>query len=744
MVWKTKAGPDGSFYFEKTVNGIANPVLLKGVSLCGMEYVPMTRNDKANLWLSFFDPKDVNSRKLSIFRTVVFNMIQYLINNWKVNVIRVPICVSAFAEGYNISFQGDKQNYSYPFLVKIVIDEITKRNVVAIVDGHVWAVNSSKQFLYGQGKSYTNPNLTPTATQAYQTMDQSLEELLDTTTGKPTSDFLTAWSTIVSSLSSVTNPENVWFEPVNEPFFRSLKDDTTQFNLWKTFFNEMITSIRQTSSNIIIVNGLDRAYDFRLAVGKSGLFSNMENIAFGVHPFQTSSCCGLITRLDSQQEISNLRSKFPLYKSVSLQVSRPGYNVDQSLADPYENVYCNYPGSKPLSYAKDKFFNLPGATDNINLINYRCNSNYYSSQSQKLPPCGYNPDLYDVSSNKLGTFLGHCPDNVKSALNSKTSPVPLSGWDLYFLGMRTQGPLIATAFGTFDCSLPFLQQFFSYTRKYNISWVAFGVQPYLPFVVYSKIWNPCNLLCLTVPAIKPQNQKQRRVLPVLSKNYVVGNYFECYNSKNCSSVLNPIGNDSNQYGMFIVRQIPNKILTFSPSPSSESPTPSLPTRGPDVIYEETDGPSTSSSPITTSAAPTTTSSAPSTTSAAPTTSSIAPTDEPEISTSYEPTPFTSESPTSEFPFTSTTSSPFDNEDITTSAPIINPEEKTTESPIESSTTQTPIGESQKDFDFIPIVIIYVFMIFVFLVIIISVKNGIPVIKKIMNYLYGMLFAPVFM
>ena len=54
MAWKTVRGSDGVFYFQKTKNGVSSKILLKGISLNGLEYLPNTVFDRANFYLAFF------------------------------------------------------------------------------------------------------------------------------------------------------------------------------------------------------------------------------------------------------------------------------------------------------------------------------------------------------------------------------------------------------------------------------------------------------------------------------------------------------------------------------------------------------------------------------------------------------------------------------------------------------------------------------------------------------------------
>jgi hypothetical protein len=51
------------------------------------------------------------------------------------------------------------------------------------------------------------------------------------------------------------------------------------------------------------------------------------------------------------------------------------------------------------------------------------------------------------------------------------------GWSKYILPMAQYGPLIATEFGTYDCSSPFYMRFLHWAANNNVSYTAFAVWP---------------------------------------------------------------------------------------------------------------------------------------------------------------------------------------------------------------------------------------------------------------------------
>jgi len=51
------------------------------------------------------------------------------------------------------------------------------------------------------------------------------------------------------------------------------------------------------------------------------------------------------------------------------------------------------------------------------------------------------------------------------------------GWSKWVLPMQNYGPLIATEFGSFDCSSPFVTQFLKWARQFGISYTAWAIWP---------------------------------------------------------------------------------------------------------------------------------------------------------------------------------------------------------------------------------------------------------------------------
>jgi len=625
ILWSTLPDQNGNYQFIRTINGKAEKVILRGISLNGLEYLPKDKKDATNILLSFFDPEDPTTHTLKNFTTIIKNIVGVLCDEWRVNLVRLPICVSAYSEIIQIYFQGDNKSYSYPRLVKIIIGAILEKDNVVVIDGHLWATDpETSKIAYPKFCSFDFEQNRPTNTQNYGIQNYALQDLMEVSNGKPVPGIVSAWNAIVAdTLKSFDNNQNIWYEFVNEPFYRpftsedrAFSTNRVKFRNWKTFFHTLIKNTREIApNNILIVNGLDRGYDFLGAINElsaipyqnlRSLFGNdNKNIAYGVHPFQIASCCGLITSPgDDPNIIDTIRRIYIPYKNTetsTLLLSDKPYTMDQSIFDPYEKAYCNFPGkisnrnvyqdnmkgnafSIPSPEGK-YYFDLPSATQNTDLDMLKCDHSFNKSQSKKLPPCHFDDRLVDARTGTeyVGTYIGDCPNNVVKALSSKKFDVPSSGWNKYFLGMRKYGPIIATAFGTFDCSLPYIQAFLEYAEINSLSWIAFGIQPYLPYLMYKKNLNPCNLSCLTIPALSPAIGQS--VKPVLPSGKRIGNYMECVDRQNCSLVLTPIGNKDG-YGDTIKKymrlnkrkeeKVPPKPSPPEPEPKTKKPKPPKP------------------------------------------------------------------------------------------------------------------------------------------------------------------------
>src|SRR5262249_29302902 len=152
--------------------------------------------------------------------------------------------------------------------------------------------------------------------------------------------------------------------------------------------------------------------------------STYANIAYAFHPYQHGSCCG--------------------------QIGTSG--TDLSATDPYESGFCSYyPDGSTWGPATGAA--LPGAKTCVN-------NGYAATQDKKMPPCTWVATAFNPATGKAGLCAGD--RGICNALGEadckRVDPASPSagGWSKYALPMTNYGPLIATEFGSFDCSSGFV------------------------------------------------------------------------------------------------------------------------------------------------------------------------------------------------------------------------------------------------------------------------------------------------
>jgi len=220
---------------------------------------------------------------------------------------------------------------------------------------------------------------------------------------------------------------------------------------------DAVKVIRDTvgASNVILVGGLDWAYDF---LGKGGsstggpiarpsliTWTSYQNVGYTLHPYQHGACCGQI-----------------------------GQTSDLSAQDPFESAFCQY---APDNYTASKS-PLPIPTGDSG--SHVCDSTGYArTQDKKAPPCTWAP--YATSGGVTGLCAGdktYCQGKSKSDCDAvDPSSATAGGWSSYVLPMAKYGPLVATEFGPFDCSSAFTTKFLAYAKQFGVSYTAWALWP---------------------------------------------------------------------------------------------------------------------------------------------------------------------------------------------------------------------------------------------------------------------------
>jgi hypothetical protein len=530
--WHTDRDPTtGHFVF---IDPSGHKAVLQGLSMTGFETGTRETLSGGGYWLfnSGSTPDTTNAP------AIIDNVVSTMASKWKVDVVRVPVCGSAWAQNYSVRDWGSNSIAAYKAWVNEAVKQARSAGKVVILDLHLWAiakmskgggpqrgtfVSNGKTQNYSDfedgcnGVNTVTNNGTPVdscAPQDWYTADATKWECSIANADGVSlhnayynkSSITTMWQSVAGQYSS---DDGVWFELFNEPYTRlapasfpgtgaNQLDQDYPWDLWTDVMSTWIAAIRDGAhaKNIILVNGLDWGYDFG---PRYGPISNPEkylpwkgqyaNIAYAFHPYQHGACCGAIGAAAT----------------------------DQSATDPYESGFCSYysdgstwgsPSNAPLP--------VPGGLT--------CGKNgYAATQDKKMPPCTWVPSAWNPTTKATGLCAG---DRVlcgnKSQLdcqNSDDSQPSAGGWSRYVLPMAKYGPLIATEFGSFDCSSPFVSRLLSYMSKFDISYTAWALWP-------QNSGGPAGLGSCGYPSvIKPAADP--------------GDFHQCFDASSCTALLQP-------------------------------------------------------------------------------------------------------------------------------------------------------------------------------------------------------------
>lgn len=94
--WRTARDPATGRFTLVTPDG--KKAVLQGVSMTGHETGTRQTNSGGGFWLFTSDkqPESANSP------TVVKNVVRTLVKKWKADIVRIPICGSAWTQNYNV------------------------------------------------------------------------------------------------------------------------------------------------------------------------------------------------------------------------------------------------------------------------------------------------------------------------------------------------------------------------------------------------------------------------------------------------------------------------------------------------------------------------------------------------------------------------------------------------------------------------------------------------------------------
>jgi hypothetical protein len=270
------------------------------------------------------------------------------------------------------------------------------------------------------------------------------------------------WSDIATRYKG---DSGVWFELYNEPYSRKAAtpfpsagvnedDKDYPWDLWTSYMLTQIQAIRDQAAapNIVLVNGLDWGYDFGPEYGPIAhpdqylpWATKYANVAYAFHPYQHGACCGAIG----------------------------ASGTDLSATDPYESGFCSY-------YPDGTTWGAPSGAA-LPAGKSCTNKGYAATQDKKMPPCTWVSTAWNPTTKQNGLCAGDrtvCGPKDESECNAVDWASPSAGgWSRYALPMAKYGPLIATEFGSFDCSSGYVKTLLRYMNQFDISYTAWALWP---------------------------------------------------------------------------------------------------------------------------------------------------------------------------------------------------------------------------------------------------------------------------
>ena len=485
--WHTSADPTtGRFTF---VDPLGYARVLRGVSLTGMESGTPGDASGGGYWM--FDPGSSGTAP-----QIIDNMVNALDQTWNPGIIRVPICGSAWATPYMVHDWNGNNLMNYRDWVDLVVKKERSLGRVVIIDLHLWQIaplsrasNGQKRINDETGLPYTNR---VDGCIGYQKLNKK-----DTCA---TVDWVQTdpqnWTCTVANAEGITlqnahyNRENiakmwaqiatrykddsgVFFELYNEPYEQVdtgaafgtdaiavnkvfPDEDKYDWDMWTTVMNRWLTAVRDEggADNIVLINGLMWGYAFHGPIANPTRYlpwvaKGTKNIAYGFHPYQHGTCCGEV-----------------------------GVETDLSKDDPYHQTYCRYFQNGTFESPAPLVSYLPSSQPGTPMI--CANIGYERTRPMGMPPCKWIATAFNPNGGS-GLCVGQpdvCEPLTKEQceLVDRASP-EAGGWARYVLPMTQYGPTIATEFGSFDCSSPFVNEFMNYSDTYGISYTAWALWP---------------------------------------------------------------------------------------------------------------------------------------------------------------------------------------------------------------------------------------------------------------------------
>lgn len=505
------------------------PSVLHGISMTGLETGTRETAAGAGFWLF----QSGQGNEVTNAPAVLGNVVDTLVTKWKTSVVRIPICGSAWAQNYTVHDWGNAQVATYRDWVDVAVKHARAAGAVVILDNHLWAIakmgngggvdrgtftsnGTTRNYAdYEDGCTGVNKvsGIDSCAPADWDTPDPSMWECAIANADgvtihnayKNQTKIASMWADVASRYK---DDSGVWFELFNEPYSRKAtlpfphageNQDEADYpwDLWTSYMTTQIKAIRDQAKapNIVLVNGLDWGYDFGPEYGPIAhpdqylpWATTYANVAYAFHPYQHGACCG--------------------------QIGASG--TDLSASDPYESAFCSYyPDGTTWGAASGAA--LPGGKTCTN-------TGYAPTQDKKMPPCTWIDAAQNPTTGSLGLCAGDrtiCGPKSKSECDAVDRGSPAAGgWSKYALPMAKYGPLIATEFGSFDCSSSFVKTLLRYMSDFDVSYTAWALWP-------QNSGGPDGLGACGYPSV---------MTPAPSP----GDFHQCSDPGACASLMQPL------------------------------------------------------------------------------------------------------------------------------------------------------------------------------------------------------------
>ena len=505
------------------------PALLRGISMTGLETGTRETASGGGFWLF----NSATASEAANAPTVLGNVTAALTDKWKARLVRIPICSSAYAQNYMVKDYNNAAIAAYRDWVDVAVRKARSAGAVVIIDNHLWAIGKM-----GKGTTVDRGTFTSNgATHNYADYEDGCTGVnkVGTTDSCAPQDFggdATTWECPIANADGVSlhnayynkdhiaqawtqiaarykDDSGVWFEILNEPYVRAanapfpaagvnMAEQDYPWDLWTEYMQTQIKAIRDGAGahNMILVNGLDFGYDFGPDYGPIAhpdtylpWAATYANIAYGFHPYQHGSCCG--------------------------QIGAGG--TDLSATDPYESAFCSYyPDGTTTGAPSNAPLPVPGG-DTCS------NSGYAETANKKMPPCTWVAGAFNPATHATGLCAGDraiCgPKSQAECENVDASSPDAGGWSKYVLPMGKYGPLVATEYGSFDCSSAYAKTLLAYMNKLDISYSAWALWP-------QNSGGPAGLGACGYPS-------------VMTSTADPGDFRQCLDPATCSSLMQP-------------------------------------------------------------------------------------------------------------------------------------------------------------------------------------------------------------